>query len=63
MSKRVEEIIMQYTELVYWDGEEVIESVRMDDDHSYDSRGFRDPDEQELSDYYRVDVENTKGDT
>lgn len=52
MSKRVEEVIMQYTEYVYWDGGEVVATERMEDDHAYDIRGTREPTEDELADYY-----------
>ena len=52
MSKRVEEVIMQYTEICYWDGDEVVATERMEDDHSYDIRATREPTEDELADYY-----------
>lgn len=50
--KRVEETIMQYTEYVYWDGDEVVATERMEDDSSYDIRSTREPTEEELADYY-----------
>ena len=50
--KRVEETIMQYTEYVYWDGDEVVATERMEDDSSYDVRSTREPTQEELSDYY-----------
>ena len=50
--KRVEETIMQYTEYVYWDGDEVVATERMEDDSSYDVRSAREPTQEELSDYY-----------
>jgi len=50
--KRVKETIMQYTEYVYWDGDEVVATERMDDDHSYDIRATREPTEQEMDYYY-----------
>lgn len=50
--RRVEETTMQYTEYVYWDGDEVVATVRMDDDHSYDIRSTRVPTDDELSDYF-----------
>ena len=56
MSKRVEEVIMQYTEIFYWDGDEVVGSERMDDDHSYDIRATREPTVGELADYYDEEV-------
>lgn len=43
---------MQYTERVYWEGDEVVASERMDDDHDVDSRGTRPPTDQEIQDYY-----------
>ena len=50
--KRVEETIMQYTEYVYWDGDEVVATERKEDDSSYDIRSTREPTEEELADYY-----------
>lgn len=50
--RRVEETIMQYTELVYWEGDEVVATERMEDDHAYDIRDTREPTEQEIQDYY-----------
>lgn len=53
--RRVEETIMQYTEYVFWEGDEVIATERMDDDHSYDIRSTREPTPDEISDYYEED--------
>lgn len=39
--RRVEETVMQYTEYVFWEGDEVIATERMDDDHSYCIRDIR----------------------
>ena len=50
--KRVEETIMQYTEYVYWDGDEIVATERKEDDHSYDIQATREPTQEELSDYY-----------
>lgn len=50
--RRVEETIMQYTEYVYWDGDAVVATERMHDDHSYDVRETREPTSDELVDYY-----------
>lgn len=50
--RRVEETIMQYTEIVFWEGDEVVATERMDDDHSFDIRETRQPTAQELSAYY-----------
>ena len=54
--KRVEETIMQYTEYVFWDGDEVVATERMEDDHSYDIRSTREPNERELIDYYESEA-------
>lgn len=50
--RRVEETAMQYTEYVYWEGDEVVATERMEDDHSYDVLVIRDPTPGELADYY-----------
>lgn len=50
--RRVEETIMQYTELVYWEGDEVVGTERMYDDHDYDIQETRDPTEDEIEAYY-----------
>lgn len=50
--RRVEETIMQYTEYVYWEGDEVVATERMEDDCSYDVRSTREPTDGEIADYY-----------
>lgn len=54
--KRVEETIMQYTEYVYWDGNVVVATERMEDDRSYDIQSTREPTEDELSYYYESEA-------
>lgn len=54
--KRVEETIMQYTEYVYWDGDEIVATERKEDDSSYDIQETREPTPEELSDYYESEV-------
>ncbi|ALJ22068.1 hypothetical protein [Microbacterium sp. No. 7] len=54
--KRVEETIMQYTEYVYWDGDEVVATERMEDDSAYDVRSTREPTSDEITDYYGEQV-------
>ncbi len=54
--KRVEETIMQYTEYVYWDGDEIVATERKEDDSSYDIQETREPTQEELSDYYESEV-------
>lgn len=58
MSRLVEEVIMQYTEIVYWEDGEVVYSERMHDDHAYNSRGYREPTPQELEDFYWTEEED-----
>lgn len=43
---------MQYTEYVYWDGDEVMATERMHDDHAYGVLETREPTETEINDYY-----------
>ncbi|ALJ19550.1 hypothetical protein [Microbacterium sp. No. 7] len=57
-TRRVEETIMQYTEFVYWDGDTVVATERMCDDHAYDIRSTREPTDDELADYYDENGEN-----
>lgn len=49
---------MQYTEFVYWDGDTVVATERMCDDHAYDIRSTREPTDDELADYYDENGEN-----
>lgn len=43
---------MQYAEFAYWDGDTVVATERMEDDHSYDVLSKREPTDSELTDYY-----------
>lgn len=57
--RRVEVTIMQYTKYVYWDGDKVIATERIEDDHTYDIWVTRPPTEDELADYYGINPEET----
>ena len=52
MEKRVEYQVIQYTEKVYFDGDEEFDRERLHDDMHYDTTLVREPTEQELEDIY-----------